>query len=530
MAYVVNRDGRWYLVWIDERGVKRRKVSEAKTKTEAQRLADELQRKAERVHLGLEEAAPEPITFEQLAAMYERDAIPALRSPGTARSRLRKHLLPAFKDKRLADITPGAVEAFLAHKVTEGYEPQTREHLRKDLRRIFNFAIANRLARHNPGAEAGKVDVPERAVNYLQEAEVSRLLAAIPIQWRPAACVAVFCGLRKGEVAGIQVRDVDLDGRALTIHRSHTSRTTKGARSRVVPIPEPLVPILAGLIDNATGSRLFPKLTPNTKIADVIRRAMSRAGLVEGYRHKCRRKGCEYAEEHKDNARTRRCPIHGMMLWPIPKPLPIRFKELRSTWGTLAYDATGDIRFVQMVLGHTDPKITERHYASRRAKKMLQQANQVWGGYESSTGVPSATSRTLPPEASSGNAQSLREDAERAMGDSNPRPLAPEATTGRFSPVVVTGRPSQPGAIAGAENSSSHGAIVPTDQPFQPKSSTEVPVRLLTLAEVAKVLRVSRATAWRLVTRGEIPALRVDHTIRVSAEHLEAFIRRQFGR
>lgn len=41
----------------------------------------------------------------------------------------------------------------------------------------------------------------------------------------------------------------------------------------------------------------------------------------------------------------------------------MRFKHLRSTWGTLAYAATGDIRLVQAVLGHADVATTEAHYA-----------------------------------------------------------------------------------------------------------------------------------------------------------------------
>jgi integrase len=33
---------------------------------------------------------------------------------------------------------------------------------------------------------------------------------------------------------------------------------------------------------------------------DILRRALKRAGIVTGYTHKCRRRGCGHAEEHAD--------------------------------------------------------------------------------------------------------------------------------------------------------------------------------------------------------------------------------------
>jgi hypothetical protein len=58
------------------------------------------------------------------------------------------------------------------------------------------------------------------------------------------------------------------------------------------------------------------------------------------------------------------------------------FKDMRSTHATLAYEATGDIRYVQRVLGHSDPRLTERVYAGLRVERMLEQADRL------SFGVP----------------------------------------------------------------------------------------------------------------------------------------------
>ena len=47
---------------------------------------------------------------------------------------------------------------------------------------------------------------------------------------------------------------------------------------------------------------------------------------------------------------------------------------------------------------------------------------------------------------------------------------------------------------------------------------------LLTVAEVAAVLRVSNMTVYRLIKSGELPALRVGKNYRIRESELEAFL------
>ncbi len=48
--------------------------------------------------------------------------------------------------------------------------------------------------------------------------------------------------------------------------------------------------------------------------------------------------------------------------------------------------------------------------------------------------------------------------------------------------------------------------------------------RLLTVAEVASVMRVSRMTVYRLIRRGLLKAIRVGRNYRVRQEDLEEFL------
>jgi excisionase family DNA binding protein len=50
---------------------------------------------------------------------------------------------------------------------------------------------------------------------------------------------------------------------------------------------------------------------------------------------------------------------------------------------------------------------------------------------------------------------------------------------------------------------------------------------LLRVEEVAKALSVSRAQAYRLVRRGDIPCVRIGASVRVRAATLDEWIRRR---
>lgn len=48
--------------------------------------------------------------------------------------------------------------------------------------------------------------------------------------------------------------------------------------------------------------------------------------------------------------------------------------------------------------------------------------------------------------------------------------------------------------------------------------------RLLTVAEVANVIRVSRMTVYRLIRRGQLKAIRVGRNYRVRSDDLDTYL------
>lgn len=52
--------------------------------------------------------------------------------------------------------------------------------------------------------------------------------------------------------------------------------------------------------------------------------------------------------------------------------------------------------------------------------------------------------------------------------------------------------------------------------------------KLLTIAEVAAMMRVSKMTVYRLVHGGELPALRVGRSFRVLESDVDEYLRKSF--
>jgi len=159
---------------------------------------------------------------------------------------------------------------------------------------------------------------------------------------------------------------VDLNARLLTVARSYNRETTKGGHADRIPIAAELVPYLECAIKASPCEYVFPApdgsmLRRDTGLETVLRRALGRAGIVLGWSHVCRRKGCGHIEK-APNAGLRRCPKDGRKLWPKPIVRPIRFHEMRHTTASLLMMAGANPAAVQRIMRHSGPKLTTEVY------------------------------------------------------------------------------------------------------------------------------------------------------------------------
>jgi integrase len=134
---------------------------------------------------------------------------------------------------------------------------------------------------------------------------------ALSNRWRSLFATAVYTGLRKGELLGLRKCDVALPYRLLTVARSYRRETTKSGRADVIPIAAELVPYLEDAIARSVSDLVFPApdgsmMSDAVQLEIVLRRALHRAGIVERWLHKCRRKGCGHVETAQDDQLRRK--------------------------------------------------------------------------------------------------------------------------------------------------------------------------------------------------------------------------------
>jgi integrase len=161
-------------------------------------------------------------------------------------------------------------------------------------------------------------DPPPR---MLDQGEITRLLNAASRDLRELLTGALMTGARYGELCALQVRDFSPERGAIIIRQGKTNKT----------LTQPLSP---------EGVRFFERLTAGRSAMDIIFKKVD--GTSWGKSHVAR-------------------PVKEAVA--AAKLNDVSFKVTRATYGKLLLLATKDIEMVARALGHSDSRITRKHYA-----------------------------------------------------------------------------------------------------------------------------------------------------------------------
>src|SRR5256885_1009125 len=365
MASVYKKRGTWWFRFRDATGVWRDRSAKAATKTAARLEALAAQQLAHRQRDGLAPSSENMRrTFGELMDLWRERYGRRLRSQ-TIIPMVEKHLRPA-----LGKLPLGGAAAALGPLLTSKQEelsPSSLNHLRAYGRRLYAVASLPSIgwwARPNPvnRDELPKFKEPNRKRATLAAEDVPALLAALSPEWRPMFATALFLGLRRGELIALRKEDLDLAAGTLTVARSGDGGRTRAGRTVTLPIPAARDPFLEAAVRTSRSEWLFPKPDGSRRNLDldvtaVLRRALGRAGIVEGYEHRCRKARCGYVTRAADTAQ-RRCPKDGHALWLRPLPQSLSFHSLRHTCATLLAKARVHPKVAQQILRHADVETT----------------------------------------------------------------------------------------------------------------------------------------------------------------------------
>jgi integrase len=282
-------------------------------------------------------ATPTTVTEAATRYMANREAI-GLKS-GTLsdyESYLRVHLLPVFGAKRLDEVTADDIEAFMMATLGTGRARKSVVNYLGVLHAIYTYAVKRGWCTANPVAAVDKPRIRrEPEIRYLAAAELDALIEATPSTplgavERVLYLTAAMTGMRRGELLALRWRDVDADAGVVRVRRTYTRGTfgTPKTRrsSRAVPLAE--------------------------RVREELQRHRGRSGSSGDYdlvfAHPVTGRVLDPSRVRKRfQAAARRAGLR-----------PVRFHDLRHTFGTRMAAAGAPLRAIQEWLGHSDYRTT----------------------------------------------------------------------------------------------------------------------------------------------------------------------------
>lgn len=236
------------------------------------------------------------IKLEQFVSEVWRPGIMSTLRSGSSHYydvQLRRHIIPAFGQRRLCDITRVDVQHFLADRRRNGYSGSSVHGMRTTISKVLQAAVDWNLLEQNAARGIRIGDrTPKTERPYLNPNQVGQLLASLSEPCRTLVLVAVLTGLRIGELLALRWKAVDFIRGTVQVRETVSegkfgSPKTKSSK-REIPISKPVSDALtaqrarchgSGAEDLVFATRNRTPLNPKNVLRRVLRPACQSLGL-----------------------------------------------------------------------------------------------------------------------------------------------------------------------------------------------------------------------------------------------------------
>ena len=283
---------------------------------------------------------------------------------------VRKHLKPALGAVKLEALDPHRIQKFYNTLTESGLAPKTVKNIHGIFHSALQQAIANDYIRHNPTDACKLPKVVKTEIRPLEPEEIAQMLQeAEKDDYRNLFIVAMFTGMRQGELLGLPWECVDFDTGIITVKQqlqckdgNYFLETPKSGKNRTI-LPAPLVMDAlrreqqkqqaaqeqAGELWNNSFNLVF---------TDPLGKYLVRRTVVKHFKKISERAGIS------DDA---------------------RFHDLRHSFAVTSLYAGDDIKTVQANLGHATAQFTLDVYGHVTQKMRQDSANRMQQFYDQLT-------------------------------------------------------------------------------------------------------------------------------------------------
>lgn len=245
--------GRFQASFVDPAGQRQTAPTTFRTRTDAGRWLAQVEADLSRGTWLDDRGGSVPLGDYARAVLRDSNKI-GVRWRETCERNIRLHLGPLL-GLPLRQVTPMRVREWHAAALrgTGGRVSIAQSY--RFLRMVMNTAVREGLIGRNPCQipGAGESRAAERPI--ASPAQILALVEAINPRYRTAVLIAAWCGLRRGEIAGLLTSDVDVTAHTITVHRNrieplaqpakaHDDDPKTRAGNRAVAIPPHVMPIV----------------------------------------------------------------------------------------------------------------------------------------------------------------------------------------------------------------------------------------------------------------------------------------------
>lgn len=283
---------------------------------------------------------------------------------------VRKHLKPALGAVKLEALDPHMIQKFYNSLTESGLAPKTVKNIHGIFHSALQQAIANDYIRHNPTDACKLPKVVKTEIKPLEPDEIARMLQeAEKDDYCNLFIVAMFTGMRQGELLGLPWECVDFNTGIITVKQqlqckdgNYFLETPKSGKNRTI-LPAPLV------MDALRRERQKQQAEKeqagelwnnsfNLVFTDALGKYLVRRTVVKHFKKISERAGIS------DDA---------------------RFHDLRHSFAVTSLYAGDDIKTVQANLGHATAQFTLDVYGHVTQKMRRDSANRMQQFYDQLT-------------------------------------------------------------------------------------------------------------------------------------------------
>lgn len=241
-----------------------------------------------------------------------------------------KRIIPEIGDLKLESLESEDIENMMEN-IASGVSKKRANSILKHLSALIDFGVNRRKIAYNPAKAIDYYKVRKATHNVLSWSEVLKLLDTCPEDAKVKCALAALAGLRRGEVFGLEWKNVDFKEHFIYVRKQLQDGIVKDPKTENAVRDVPMLDLLENMLR---------EWGQNSKHLGYL--------FVHGHG---KRQQAEYWTKVVFPKLVKEASI-----------TPVTFHELRHTFGTLCAAKGVPVQDTAKYMGHSNIQITYRYY------------------------------------------------------------------------------------------------------------------------------------------------------------------------